>query len=151
MLDQIIADSGQYRRSELRLRGDEGLPLSIQEFNRLVSLPEDQLTPEQSRALWRECARKNVVYMVEAYEQIAKIVGRELFVDRLYITGVHKKRGVIYEYRIQKNGHDIWLSKSEIISMAASHQLHAIVVHMKNGACYLRPEYHAKPFFSLIA
>jgi hypothetical protein len=64
--------------------------------------------------------------------------------------GVHKKRGVIYEYCVQKNGQDIWLPKSEAISMAASQQLHAIVVHMKNGSCYLRPEYHAPPFSSLI-
>lgn len=78
------------------------------------------------------------------------IVGRELFVDRWYITGVHKKREVIYEYCIQKNGHDIWLPKSEAISMAVSYQLHAIVVHMKNGSCYLRPEYHAPSFCSLI-
>jgi len=77
-------------------------------------------------------------------------VGSELFVDKWYITGVHKKRGVIYEYCVQKNGQDIWMPKSEAISMAASQQLHAIVVHMKNGACYLRPEYHAPPFSSLI-
>lgn len=78
------------------------------------------------------------------------IVGKDLFVDRWYITGVHKKRGVIYEYCIQKNGRDIWLPKSEAISMAVSYQLHAIVVHMKNGSCYLRPEYHAPSFSSLI-
>lgn len=77
-------------------------------------------------------------------------VGGELFVDKWYITGVHKKRGVIYEYCVQKNGQDIWLPKSEAVSMAASQQVHAIVVHMKNGSCYLRPECHAPPFSSLI-
>src|SRR5438105_1982858 len=69
--------------------------------------------------------------------------GSELFVDKWYITGVHKKRGVIYEYCIQKNGRDIWLSKTAAISMAVSQRLHATVVRMKNGSSSLRPEYHA--------
>ena len=78
------------------------------------------------------------------------IKGKEDPIDRKFITGVHKKNGIIYEYRIQKNGEDIWLLKSNAVAMAKSHQLHAIVIHMKNGSCYLRSEYHTQPFSSLI-
>jgi hypothetical protein len=95
-------------------------------------------------------AKEFEIYWGAIEENEGWIVGREVFVDKWYITGVHRKHGVIYEYRIQKNGSDIWLSKLEAISMAVSHQLHAIVVHMKNGACYLRAEYRTKPFSSLI-
>ncbi len=76
------------------------------------------------------------------------VVGKEEFVEKWCITGVHLKRGVIYEYCIQKNGKDLWLSKSEAIAKA--NQLHAVVVHTKSGFCYLRSEFRAKPFNSLI-
>ncbi|HSX13151.1 MAG TPA: hypothetical protein VLE96_01855 [Chlamydiales bacterium] len=90
------------------------------------------------------------IYWKSIEENEGWTIGRELLVDKWYITGVHRKRGVIYEYRIQKQGQDVWLSKSDAISLATSNQLHAIIVHMKSGLCYLRPEYHTTPFSSLI-
>ena len=77
-------------------------------------------------------------------------VGHEDFIDKWYITGVRKKRGVIYEYCIQQNGQEVWVTKPEAILITLSYRLHAVVVHMKNGTSYLRPEYHAQPFSSLI-
>jgi hypothetical protein len=77
-------------------------------------------------------------------------IGREDFIDKWYITEIRSKHGVIYEFCMQQNGQDIWLSKSEAITLAEAHQLHAIVVHLKNGTCYLRSEYHATPLSSLI-
>lgn len=77
-------------------------------------------------------------------------IGREDFIDKWYITAIRSKHGVIYEFCMQQNGQDIWLSKSEAITLAEAHQLHAIVVHLKNGTCYLRSEYHATPLSSLI-
>ena len=76
--------------------------------------------------------------------------GHDDFIDKQYITGVRIKHGIIFEYLTRQNGQDIWLSKSDAILLAESHQLHAIVVHMKSGSCYLRPEYHTQPFSSLI-
>lgn len=115
-------------------------------INKIVAL--SKLNPE--RTIKSLDMKEFETYWKAIEQNEGWIVGRETFVDKWYITGVHMKRGVIYEFRIQKNGSDIWLSKSEAISMAASHQLHAIIIHMKNGSCYLRPEYNSKPFSSLI-
>lgn len=71
-------------------------------------------------------------------------VGNEDFIEKWYIAGVHKKRKIIFEYLIAKNKH--WVSKAEAVELASADRLHAIVVHMKNGSTYLRPEYHAPPF-----
>jgi hypothetical protein len=73
-------------------------------------------------------------------------VGREDFIQKWYITRVHKKRGVIYEYCVRQNGKDVWLSKQETIGLAQEWRLHAIVVHSSNGSLYLRPEYHGTRF-----
>ena len=78
------------------------------------------------------------------------IVGREDVIDKWYITGVRLKHGVIKEFCIRQQGQDIWVSKQEAIFLANNHHLHAVVVHMKNGNCYLRAEYHAPTFSSLI-
>lgn len=73
-------------------------------------------------------------------------VGEEEFIPKWIISGVHKKRGIIFEYFIQKLKGSIWLNKEETISLANEERLHAIVVHLKNGGTYLRPEYGTKPF-----
>jgi hypothetical protein len=41
---------------------------------------------------------------------------------------------------------DVWLKKSEAIALAEQGRLHAVIVHMKNGGAYLRPERGTKPF-----
>ena len=73
-------------------------------------------------------------------------VGDEDFIEKWIISGVHKKRGVIFEYLVQKPKGSIWLKKEEATSLANEERLHAIVVHLKNGRTYLRPEYGTKPF-----
>jgi len=81
------------------------------------------------------------VEFVEKWE-----VGREDFIERWIIAGVHKKRGVIFEYCIRISKGCIWLQKTEAIALASEGRLHASIVHLKNGTAYLRPEYNAKPF-----
>ena len=63
--------------------------------------------------------------------------------------GVHKKRGVITEYLIRKKEEIIWLSKQDAIKWTIEDKLHAILVHMKNGNYYLRPE-HGQHSFVII-
>ncbi len=73
-------------------------------------------------------------------------VGREDFIEKWYITGVHKKRGVIIEYLVKNNEGLVWTSKEEALKLAMEGRLHAILVHMKNGRLYLRPEFGSKSF-----
>lgn len=72
--------------------------------------------------------------------------GKEDFIERWIISGVHKKRGVIFEYCIHKTKECSWVQKAEAIALASEGRLHATIVHLKNGVTYLRPEYGAKPF-----
>ena len=73
-------------------------------------------------------------------------VGREDFIEKWYITGVHKKRGMIQEYFVKQGSQGNWISKEEAIKLTLEGRLHATIVHLKNGANYLRPEYGLKPF-----
>lgn len=72
--------------------------------------------------------------------------GKESFIDKWYITGAHKKHGVITEYCINQAGITTWFSKQDAIQLALEARLHATVVHMKRGALYLRPEHHNHSF-----
>jgi len=72
--------------------------------------------------------------------------GREDFIDKWYITGVHKKRGIITEYCVNQSGHSIWILKQDAIQLALEGRLHATLVHMKSGTIYLRPEHHKHSF-----
>lgn len=74
------------------------------------------------------------------------LVGTEDFIEKWYITGVHKKRGVIYEYCIKKTEGNHWISKVQAIDLSFQNRLHAVMVHLKNGLIFLRPEYGSKPF-----
>jgi hypothetical protein len=76
--------------------------------------------------------------------------GREDPIPVIYITGVHMKHGVIYEYQICRNGKDVWLSKQDAILLAQERKLHAIVVHCSNGSVYLRPEFYGKAFREMV-
>ncbi len=73
-------------------------------------------------------------------------IGNEVFIEKWYITGVHKKRGVITEYLIEKNEGPTWIAKEQAVNFALEGRLHATVVHMKNGRLYLRPEFGSKSF-----
>jgi len=68
-------------------------------------------------------------------------VGHEEFIDKWYISGVHKKHGVINEYLVQKGDSTIWILKEDCIKLATENRLHATIVHRKNGSVFLRPEY----------
>ena len=72
--------------------------------------------------------------------------GKEEFVDRWYITGVHLKNGVIQEYCISCRGNEKWISKADAVLLAERWQIHAVVIHCKNGINYLRPEFKSKRF-----
>jgi hypothetical protein len=67
--------------------------------------------------------------------------GEEDFIPKGIISGVHKKRRVITEYLVCINKESIWLPKLEAIKWTIGGKLHAILVHMKNGNHYLRPEH----------
>lgn len=73
-------------------------------------------------------------------------VGKEDFIERWIISGVHKKRGVIFEYCVKKPPTSSWLKKEETIKLANEGRLHVVIVHLKNGTTYLRPKYGARPF-----
>lgn len=73
-------------------------------------------------------------------------VGNEDFIEKWYITGVHKSRGVITEYLIDQGNGPVWIAKEEAISLTIKRRLHAVLVHMKNGRLFLRPEYGIKRF-----
>lgn len=93
------------------------------------------LTPEEFEKL------RITMERIEGWE-----VGREDPIDKWYITGVHKKYGVIHEYLVKQGSKESWISKEEAIKLASQGRLHATVVHLKNGTNYLRPEYGLKPF-----
>lgn len=71
-------------------------------------------------------------------------IGREDFIEKCYISGVHKKRGIIQEYLVKEGSKENWISKEEAIKLTLEGRLDATVVHLKNGTNYLRPEYGLK-------
>lgn len=73
-------------------------------------------------------------------------VGEEDFIEKWIISGVHKKRGVITEFLVKTNQGSIWFSKQEALKLAFEGKLHSIIVHLKTGSAYLRPESKSKPF-----
>jgi hypothetical protein len=108
--------------------------MSNLDINRKIS----SLSDEEFERYWK-AIEKN-----ESWE-----VGQEDFIEKEYISGVHKKRGVIVEYLIQSGDKSIWLSKQEAITLTMEGRLHAILVHLKNGHHYLRPE-HGQQGFTII-
>jgi hypothetical protein len=77
-------------------------------------------------------------------------VGDEEFIEEWIIAGVHKNRGVVSEYLIDKASNTVWISKEEAIKLANEKRLHATVMHRKNGTTFLRPEYHAHAFARIV-
>lgn len=83
----------------------------------------------------------------KAIEKVEKwLVGREDFIEKWYITGVHKKRGVITEYLVEKNEGPTWVSKEQALKFALEGRLHVTLVHMRDGRIFLRPEFGSKSF-----
>ena len=72
--------------------------------------------------------------------------GREDVIEKWYITGVHKKRGIITEYLVDRERKTVWISKEEGLKLAEEKRLHATIVHLRNGTIYLRPEYGIASF-----
>lgn len=84
---------------------------------------------------------REAIERIEGWE-----VGQEDFIEKWYISGVHKKHGVIIEYLVDKKGRSSWIAKEEALQLALDCKLHATIVHLKNGTMYLRPEYGNQPF-----
>ncbi len=93
------------------------------------------LTDAEFKSFWQ------AIEEVEKWEN-----GDEEFIEKWIISGVHKTKGTITEYFVKKSDESVWLSKNDAISLTNKGRLHAIVVHLKNGSNYLRPEYSSKPF-----
>lgn len=76
----------------------------------------------------------------KAFEKNEKwTVGKEDFIEKWYITGVHKKKGVIFEYLVKNTKTSRWVSKDDGLKMALEGRLHATIVHLKAGIIFLRP------------
>lgn len=95
----------------------------------------NSLSDEEFERYWK-AIEKN-----ESWEE-----GREDFIDKWIISGVHKKRGVITEYLVKTNKGSIWLSKPKALELASEGRLHATIVHLKTGIAYLRPESKSRHF-----
>lgn len=76
-------------------------------------------------------------------------IGHEEPIEKWIIEGVHKTRGVISEYMINTGGAAAWISKEKALDIAREGRLHAVVVHRRNGTCYLRPESHTHTFVKI--
>ncbi len=76
--------------------------------------------------------------------------GQEDFIEKWYISGVHKKHGVIVEYLVNKGNKTSWVTREEALKFAIMSRLHVTIVHLKNGALYLRPEYGNQSFAQVV-
>ncbi|MCB1118479.1 MAG: hypothetical protein KDK65_00810, partial [Chlamydiia bacterium] len=66
-------------------------------------------------------------------------VGKEDFIERWIISGVHKKRGVIFEYCLVKTREEKWVLKSEAVHLAKQGLIQANLVQPSRRTPYLRP------------
>ena len=73
-------------------------------------------------------------------------VGQEDFIEKWYISGVHKKRGIISEYLVNKPDTAVWTSREDALCLAREGRLHVVLVHLRNGTMYLRPEFRTHAF-----
>lgn len=136
------------------LRGNIYSPLTLTQASKkyVASDPEHihnvvKITKLDPNRTIKSLADKEFEIYWKAIEQIEGWeVGREDFIEKWYITGVHKKRGVITEYLIEKDNGPTWVLKEQALNLALEGKLHATVVHMKNGRLFLRPEFGSKAF-----
>lgn len=140
------------------LRGSKYSPLSLREaikrydesnsnyINAIVSFTG--FDPERTI---KSLNNKEFEMFWKAIESIEKWeVGREDFIEKWYISGVHKKHGIITEYLVECKTKKVWFTKEECIKLTLENRLHATLVHMKNGSIFLRPEYQQKAFELII-
>jgi hypothetical protein len=86
----------------------------------------------------------------KAIEQVEKWrEGREDFIEKWVISSVCKKRGVITDYLVLKKNTKTWVSKEQAIQFAIIGHLRVVIVHLKNGTNYLRPQHKEKTFYTL--
>lgn len=120
-------------------RYDADNPKYIDEIVKITKLDPERtiksLNKKEFEIFWK------AIEFVEKWK-----VGEEDFIEKWIISGVHKKCGVIQEYLVEKPEKSIWTSKDRALELAKEGKLHVIIVHLKNGTQYLRPEYRAKPF-----
>lgn len=95
----------------------------------------ESLSDKEFHSFWQ------AIEFVERWEE-----GVSTFIEKWIISGVHKRRGVICEYCIRKPTESVWLKKDSALALANEGRLHTVIVHVKNGSAYLRPEHSAKPF-----
>lgn len=116
-------------------------------IHKIIKLTRNKLDPNQTI---KSLTSKEFKIYWKAIEKNEKWeVGREDFIEKWYITGVHKKRGVIYEYYVKTSKGNSWIAKNNAIALVKKDKLHAILVHLKNGTIYLRSEYGIKPFLTI--
>lgn len=130
-----------YSPLTLRQASIRFVPSDPDHIHKIVKL--SKLDPERTIKSLNEKEFKSYWQAIEYNEGWEE--GQEDFIEKWYITGVHKKQGIITEYLIaMKKG--IWIPKNEALRLAKESRLHAVIVHLKNGTYYLRPEYKQKPF-----
>ncbi len=116
---------------------------NAQEYRRML-LSISKLDPNKRI---KDLTAKEFDQLREAIERIEGWeAGREDFIEKWYISGVHKQRGIITEYLVNKGGKDSWVTKEKALNLALEGRLHATIVHLKNGGIYLRPEYGSHAF-----
>jgi hypothetical protein len=120
-------------------RYDSTNPSYIDEIVKITKFDPERtiksLSDKEFEMFWR------AIEKVEKWE-----VGEEDFIEKWIISGVHKKHNVITEYLINSGNGSSWFAKQDAIKMAIEGRLHAIVVHLKKGTIYLRPEFRSNPF-----
>lgn len=138
----VMLKGSKYSPLSLRAaikRYDEYNPLYIDSIVGITGLDPDRtvgsLSPKEFELFWK------AIEQVEDWK-----IGREDFIEKWYISGVHKKRGVITEYLVANDTESVWMSKEKAIELAETQKLHAILVHLKSGSNYLRPEYGVDRF-----
>ncbi|MGH2613284.1 MAG: hypothetical protein ACRDFB_09610 [Rhabdochlamydiaceae bacterium] len=120
---------------------------NAQEYRRMI-LSISKLDPNKRV---RDLNAKEFDQLREAVERIEGWeVGKEDFIQKWYISGVHKKHGIITEYLIDKAGKQSWIAKEGALKLAKEGKFHATIVHLKNGTVYLRPEFGNRPFTQVV-
>ena len=136
------------------LRGNIYSPLTLKRASkRYVESDPDHINKivkmtklDANRTIKSLTDREFEIYWKAIEENEGWEVGHEDFIDKWYITGVHKKRGVITEYLVEKSDGPTWIFKEQALKLALEGRLHATLVHMKNGRLFLRPEFGLKSF-----
>lgn len=120
-------------------RYDEKNKKYIDQIVKLTGLDPERiiksLTDHEFEIFWK------AIEYIEGWE-----VGEEEFFEKWYISGVHKKHGIIIAYLVEINKKTELFAKEKAINLAKEGHLHAIIVHLKNGTVFLRPEFGAKAF-----